>query len=130
MSSQQTQPAQPQPLDVNELVKRPFVVVPPTESRLEQLHAQYATAKAEADRANEILKAITDAIKLEVTQLAPDGEQKVDLRSQHGPALRLAYTETWRFDSTRFKRDNPEAYVRYAKKSGAWSLRAVAGGDV
>lgn len=132
MTTQHTDqtPQQPTPLNLDDLVKRPFTVVPPADSRLEQLHAQYATAKAEADRANEILDAIKDAIKLEVTQLAPDGEQKIDLRSEHGPALRLAYSETWRFDSTRFKKDNPEAYVRYAKKSGSWSLRTVAGGDL
>lgn len=118
----------PAPLDVEDLVARPFLVKPTPDSRLEQLHAQYATAKAEADRANEVLKAITDAIKLEVTQAAPDGEARIDLHSAHGPALRLSYIESWRLDSKRLKADNPGIYVKYAKKSGAWQLKAVAGG--
>lgn len=102
-------------------------VEPTPGSRLEQMHAAYADAKAAADDATEKLKAITDAIKLELSQAAPEGATKVDLVGP-GPSLRLSWSETWRFDSRRFKAEDPETYVRYAKKSGAWTLRAAAGG--
>lgn len=119
-----------EPLNLEDLIQKPFTVVPQPESRLEQLHAQFAAAKAAADHANEIFDSVKAAIKFEAMQVAPEGEQRIDVRSQHGPALRLSYSETWRFDSKRFKTDNPEAYVRYAKKSGSWTLRPVAGGEV
>ncbi|PXY33584.1 hypothetical protein BAY59_10915 [Prauserella coralliicola] len=94
-------------------------------SRLDQLAAAYALAKPLADEAAEKLKAITDAIKVELTTAAP-GEQSVDLVSEHLPKpLRAQYKETWRFDSKRLKADDPHLYVRYAKKSGSWELRAV-----
>lgn len=107
----------------------PNVIVPDAESRLAQLHAQYADAKATADAASERLKQITDGIKAELAALAPEGSTRVDLAGTHGPALRLAYAERVTFDSRKLKTDNPELYVRYAKFGGAWSLRAVSGGD-
>lgn len=94
--------------------------------RLAQLHAQYADAKAEADAAAKRLKDITDALKAEMTQAAP-GAPRLELVGGHGPALRLTYVESWRIDSTKLKAENPETYVRYAKKSGSWTLKAVAG---
>lgn len=105
-----------------------LIVQPDGDTRLAQLHAQYADAKAAADAASATLKAITDAIKLELTQAAPE-ETKVALVSDNGPRMTLTYSETWRFDSTRFKREDPETYVRFAKKSGSWTLKAVAGGE-
>lgn len=106
----------------------PAEVTPEPDSRLAQLHAAYPAAKAAADDAAEKLKAITDGIKLALSEAAPD-QTRIDLRGGHGPALRLSYTETWRFDSKRFKAEDPETYVRYAKKSGSWALKAVAGGE-
>lgn len=95
--------------------------------RLSQLHAAYPEAKSRADAAAAELKAITDGIKLELQTLAPE-EQKLALNGPDGPALTLVYSETWRFDSTRFKKEHAEEYVRYAKKSGSWTLKAVKGG--
>lgn len=106
----------------------PYVVQAAAGTRLEQLQAAYAEAKARADEAAAQLKAITDAIKLELTQAAPE-EQRIELRGPAGPALRLTWSESWRLDSKRLKVDQPETWVRYAKKSGSWTLRAVGGGE-
>lgn len=96
-------------------------------SRLEALHASYADAKAAADEAAARLKAVTDGIKVELTQRNPEA-RRFALTGAAGPALALTYTETWRFDSKRLKVDDPETYVRYAKKSGSWSLRVAQDG--
>lgn len=97
-------------------------------SRLEQLHAAYPTAKAEADEAAARLKAITDAIKLELTQAAPE-QRRVVLAGGSGPRLALVYSERWTVDSKKLKAEAPETYVRFAKKGGSWSLKAVAAGS-
>lgn len=103
--------------------KPPVIVEPPAESRLAQLHAAYPAAKAAADEAAATLKAITDAIKLELTQAAPD-EERVTLRGD-GPTLALTYAERWTIDSRKLKAEDPETYVRYAKKGGSWTLKAL-----
>lgn len=113
---------QPTPQDAG-----PLIVQPDADTRLAQLHAAYSDAKAAADAAEKQLKAITDAIKLELTQAAPEGTTKVDLVG-NGVPLRLSWTESWRLDSRKLKAEDPETYVRYAKKSGAWRLAPVAGG--
>lgn len=95
-------------------------------SRLEHLHAEYAEAKAAADTAASRLKSLTDAIKVELTEAAP-GAGRIQLVSEYGPALGLTYTESWRIDTPRFKAEQPELYVAYAKKSGSWRLTALKG---
>jgi hypothetical protein len=104
----------------------PVVLTAPPGSRLEQLHASYADAKAAADEASARVKAITDAIKLELTAAAPE-ERRIELAGDTGPTLRLTYTERWTLDTKRMKAEDPHTYVRYAKKGGAWSLRAAGG---
>lgn len=105
-----------------------YLQVPATANeRLSQLHAAYAEAKAESDAAAERLKVITDGVKHELQQLAP-GEERLALSGPDGPTMTLVRSETWRFDSKRFKADDPENYVRYAKKSESWTLKAVKGG--
>lgn len=109
-------------------IETEFLQVPATANeRLSQLHAAYAAAKAESDEAAARLKVVTDGIKSELQALAPD-EQKLALSGNDGPTLTLVYSETWRFDSTRFKKEQAEEYVRFAKKSGSWTLKAVKGG--
>ena len=46
-----------------------------------------------------------------------------------GPALTLTYSESWRIDAKRLKAEDPETYVRYAKKGGSWSMRPAKAGD-
>lgn len=105
----------------------PFQVAPRSNSRLAQLHATYYELKAAVDAATERFKAVSDAIKVELNQAAPDS-RRVDLVGKSGPPLRLGYSESWRVDSTRLKREAPEVYVAYAKKSGSWRLAPVRGG--
>lgn len=107
------------------------VVIPDAESRLAQLHAAYADAKAKADEAAAQLKVITDGIKAELQGGAHDGVHRFELRSPHGPALSLQCVESWRLDSKKLKADKPLVYVTYAKKSSSWTLRPLrsSGGD-
>ena len=101
-------------------------ITPEPGSRLVQLQALYLSTKAAADEATAQHKAVTDAIKAELAGSARDGATAITL-PPHGdaPALSLTYTETWRFDSKSFKAADPDTYVRYAKKSGSWTLRQV-----
>lgn len=101
-----------------------YTVVAQGDTRLAELHAAYTDAKATADDAAKRLKAVTDAIKLELTQAAPE-ETRIELAGDAGPRLRLAYSERWTLDSKRLKAEDPLTYVRYAKKGGAWSLTKV-----
>lgn len=97
--------------------------------RLSQLHAAYSEAKAAADAAAETLKAITDGIKAELAAASPEGSLKIALTGNDGPPMQLTYAESWRVDSRKLKREDPETYVRYAVKGGSWTLKQVKGGE-
>lgn len=117
-TTQNTQPAPEAPV----IEPEPKLVKARKGSKLEQLHALYAEVKAEADAAAKKLKTITDAIKLELTGLDPN-ERRFELASgADAPPLRLNYVESWRIDTPKMKREDPETYVRFAKKSGSWRL--------
>lgn len=95
------------------------------DTRLRQLQEAYPAAKAAADAAAFALKSVTDGIKSELAALAPECPA-VELCAVDGlPALRLTYSERWTIDTRRLKAEAPETYVRYARQSGAWSLREV-----
>lgn len=97
-------------------------VQPQPDSRLEQLAAEYDKAKSAADEAKARLDQIAAGIKAELYALAPN-ETAVDLISAHlAKPLQLRYVEAWRFDSKRFKQDDPLTYVKYAKQGGSWRL--------
>lgn len=99
------------------------VVTPDAGTRLSDLHAAWFAAKAAADEASAQLKVVTDAIKAELTQMVPE-VASLELASEGQRPLLLKYTERWTIDSKKLKADDPETYVKYAKKSGSWSLRA------
>lgn len=101
------------------------VIQPQPDSRLAQLCMQYDLAKTEAEKAAQALKAITDGIKLEATQAAPGQQQIVIDSPDLAQPLQVAYAERWTVDAKKLKTEDPETYVRYAKKGGSWSLRAV-----
>lgn len=105
-----------------------FPVPATATERLAALHAEYADAKAAADGAAERLTAIKDGIKAEMAAAAPEGQTKIVLTGFDGPTLQLTYAESWRVDSRKLKAEDPETYVRYAKKSGSWTLAPVKGG--
>lgn len=106
----------------------PVMVAADTSDRLAQLHAAYDAAAARAAEANAHLDAIKTGIKAELAVLAPEGSTRITLTGPHGPSLGLTYSESWRVDSRKLKREDPETYVRYATKSGSWTLRALSGG--
>lgn len=92
-------------------------------TRLEQLFAMYSGLKAESDEAAAKLKTVTDAIKVELTALAP-GAQKIGADASHlGLALELSYVESWRVDAKALKAGDPVTYVTWARKSGSWVLK-------
>ena len=97
--------------------------------RLAQLHAAYDEAQAAYDAAASHFEAIKTGIKAELAALAPEGSTRIGLTGEHGPGLSLTYAESWRLDSRKMKREDPETYVRYAKPSGSWTLRATKAGD-
>lgn len=102
---------------------KPLAVEARAGSKLEQLHARYYALKAERDAAAEAFDAVAAEIKSELgTRAAETDATKVQLISKAGAPLRLTYSESWRVDSTRLKREDPETYVKWAKKSGSWSL--------
>lgn len=97
-------------------------VTPTADSRLAQLLELYGPAKEAADAAAEQLKTITDAIKAELRDAAPDATA-IELG---GPVpLRLTAVSSWRLDTKALKAAEPLVYVRYAKQSTAWRLEAV-----
>jgi hypothetical protein len=103
----------------------PAVIRPDGDSRLSQLAAGYTAAKEAADAAAVRLKEITDAIKVELTNAAP-GITKVDLVHEALTSpLRLQTKTSWRLDTGKLKENEPEIYVRYARQSTSWELRAV-----
>lgn len=112
------------PVPPNAVTAGPIAVTPRKGSKLEQLHALYYQLQAEKVEAEKRFKAVCDAIKLEVTQTDPNG-RRFELVSKAGDALplRVTYTESQRFDSTRFKKEHPETYVSYLKPSASWSIR-------
>lgn len=125
MTSQQFEmPSVPEEIDP----RLPAIVTPEGNARLAQLHATYADVKARADEANEQLKAITDAIKAELAAAQPNAT-RIELHGDDGPTLAMTYSERWTVDTKRLKDEAPETYVRYAKKGGSWSLRAIGGGE-
>lgn len=106
------------------------VVQPAAGSRLDQLASQYDAAKLEATAAAERLKQITDAIKVELYQAVADGVTKVDLMHRHGLPLRMSARTSWRLDTPRFKREQPQVYAAYAKPVTTWELRAIVDKEV
>lgn len=97
--------------------------------RLTALYLAYPDAKAKADAAAAELKAITDGIKVELTNRAPQGTAKLELRGTGGTPLRLAWQVTNRFDTTRFRKEQPAVYDSYKKPSGSWVLAPIKAGE-
>jgi hypothetical protein len=95
-------------------------------SRLEQLLAVYDDEKAAAAEAAERFKAVTDALKAEMAAAVPPGTEDMTLiGAAHLPRLRLSWRRPWRFDSDKFREENPYLFVKYSKQGGHWELRAM-----
>lgn len=118
-------PGTPEPEPVAPPVEpAPLTVAAEPESRLEQLHALYPVLKAQAEDAAQKFKAVTDAIKLELTALSPE-EKRFELTSSaEAPPLRLTWSVSRRIDSARLKREQPGIFEAYVKPSGSWTLKA------
>lgn len=98
------------------------LVVPEPDTRLAQLLHEYTELKPAADDAVARLRSVTDAIKAET--MALDSEARRFRLTIDGVAdLQLTYTESMRFDSKRLKAEDPLTYVRYAYKTGSWTLK-------
>lgn len=105
----------------------PVAVTPTPGSRLDTLIEAFADLKPRVDELTTRLKALSDAIKLELTNAAPEAST-IDVWHQALPGpYRLSYVERWDLDTKRLKAEDVETYVRYARKGGSWQLRAVKG---
>lgn len=94
-----------------------------TDTRLGGLQDRYAELKAAEDAAKKALKDCTDGIKLEVSTLTGGALRAELAATDTAPALTLTYGERWTLDSKAIKAEDPDTYVKYAKVSGAWTLR-------
>lgn len=93
-------------------------------SRLEELQAGYESAKASFEDAKARFEALTTALKNELAAAAPEGSTDVLLNSAPGlPRLRMKWLRPYRFDSKRFRAENPAMYVRYEVRGGHWEIR-------
>lgn len=125
MTDQPTpQPVEQPPLVVNVATAGP-------DDRLAALYAAYPGAKAKKEAAEAELKAITDGIKAELTAKSPDLAQtpKFELRGPGGTPLALRWQITERFDTSRFKKEQPGVYDSYKKPGGSWVLAPIKGGE-
>jgi hypothetical protein len=114
---------QPGAVQVQDAPPPPWRVVAPPGSRLEQLLDQLEDARARADEADKQAKAIADSIKAEVIPQAPQGTTSIVIAgSAWRPEFVVRWTESWRFDSKRFKAERLADWVRYAIKGGTWKL--------
>lgn len=87
--------------------------------------ARYEPLKAAAEEAAGRFRDLTDAIKAEATAANP-GVTAMSLSGAPGlPPLNLTWVESWRIDSKALKEAEPLTYVRFARKSGRWELRAL-----
>jgi hypothetical protein len=102
------------------------VVRPAPESRFEQLCAEYDRLKPLVTQYTAELKAITDALKIEMISQQPNAERILLYSMFLDKPLQLLHTTAWRLDSKRLKADHPETWVRYATQSSSWRLEAVA----
>jgi hypothetical protein len=93
-------------------------------SRLEELLAAYSTEKAAAEEAASRFKAVTDALKAEISAMAPGAEDAIASGAANLPKLRLSWRRAWHFKTDAFKAENPYLYVKYSQQSGHWELRA------
>ena len=61
-------------------------------------------------------------LNLELNERDPEA-RKFLLSGAGGPALSLTYSVTSRFDSRRFRKDQPATYEQYLTESGSWTLK-------
>lgn len=117
------------PIPPNAAAGGPVALVARKGSKLEQLHDLYYTLQAEKAEAEKRFKAVCDAIKLEVTSTNPEARRfELGSKNEGLRPLRVTYTESQRFDSTRFRKEHPDTYVGYLKTSASWTIRP-AGSD-
>jgi hypothetical protein len=109
--------------------KKRVKVEPIPEGKLEQLLIANKRAKDAADIAGEEASVTKSEIKAWLLDLFPDGKRPdaFDIPADaHGryPAYSMTLKEGFRLDTTAMKAEDPELYVRYAKKSApVWELR-------
>lgn len=103
------------------------VVKPEPDSRLDQLAAEYAALEPLAKQYAARLKEITDGIKSELATAAPGQTEMLLTSSYLAKPLQLQAVTKWTLDTKALKATDPETYVRWAKRSTSWTLRALAG---
>lgn len=87
---------------------------------------EYAEAKAQADAADERLKAAKDKLKSALSE-ATNGAYRVSLEVPGFKPINLTYVESWRLDTKALQAQHPAVYVEFAKRSGSWRLEESRG---
>ena len=99
----------------------------PKTSELSELLDTWAALDAQAKELSERAAALKDKIKvrmIETRQAMDPTDPLTDIAAGSDVvSVRLKYTETWRLDTTKLKAEAPETYVKYARKSGSFTLR-------
>ena len=103
------------------------VVRPEPDTRLDQLLAEYAALKPQADEYAARLKTVSDGIKAELVERHPDQREILAAGSAGTTPLRLEAVVQWRLDTTKLKAARPEIYAAYARQSTSWRLSQLKG---
>lgn len=103
----------------------PTRVTPDPDSRLARLVAERAALAPAVSNAKKRLKDIEDAIKIELTNAAPDSANTVATVPGCKP-VRLAWQPRPQFQEKAFKEAHPDLAQRFTDQdAGFWSLREV-----
>jgi hypothetical protein len=100
----------------------PPVVRPDSDTRLDQLVAEYELTKPLADEYTAKLKGIVDGIKAELVERHPEQREIVLVGTTATNPLRLEAVQRWQLDTKKLKSERPELYVSYAYQATSWRL--------
>lgn len=101
------------------------IVVPESDSLLDQLCAEYAALESDLAPMTAREKELKEAIKHELGKYIAEGETEVGLNSPYLGRRRLVAKDAMRFQTEAFKQQYLELYVRFTKKSRSWNFEKV-----
>ncbi|MCO7192306.1 hypothetical protein [Pseudonocardia sp. McavD-2-B] len=120
MTDQQTPP--PPPVETTP----PVVVQPASDSRLEQLLAEWSAKKPQLDALKAEVDTLSKSIKAETMRAAPEGSPEAIVRSPFLDLPLRVYPRTeWRLDAKAMKAEDPQTYVKWARSSTSWRMESV-----
>lgn len=95
-----------------------------SDNKLSQLYAEYERLKPRVDELSGQLKAITDAIKVELT-LANPGHTRIDIVHPNlTKPMHLLWVTSRRLDPKQVKSLAPDVHAQCSVERGRWELRS------